>query len=139
YICYTQLENPFRWTLAGISVASPLVFLFLIKGYLKHEIPDLFVRYVVLIFLVSVPILSFASGKKDAELILNNIEYKYSLKEAIITGSRSDTLKLVGFTSSNMVFSTLDNEQIYILDRQVDTLKLKSIKRTLTSTFLNLD
>lgn len=122
------MSSSSRWTLSSTLFSGPLILLFFVNGFLRRSISDPYLRMLVVILIVLLPFLSFSSGKIDASVILTNTRYQY-----VVTNSKNinnnisqDTLKLVGFTTESVILSNINNEELFILDRKIDTLILKS-------------
>ena len=82
--------------------------------------------------LIYLPFVFYASGKIESGKIQNNIEYKYSIRIHTDTANNAitvDTIKFLGTTEKNIIFTDLKNESIFLIKSDIiDTLILKTKK-----------
>lgn len=130
FLTYYLRKDPWRWTELGLFTALPISIFLFNKSFLLSEIPNIQLRYFVIQYVVYLPLLSFATGKKESELIYQNIRYKYTIAspsnqpKTIVT----DTLKFIGATSQKIFFTDLKNTATIILNSDIDTLILAEKK-----------
>lgn len=130
-------SHPLRWIPFSFIASFPIVSVLVLNGFLADDISDFLVRTYTVMILVLLPILSYSMGKIDAGFIERNIKYQYTIGNGLDKSSEPDTLKLLGFTTDNVIFSTLENDQIYILERSIDTLMLRTKKNDHASLFFD--
>src|SRR5690606_33544218 len=106
-------ESPSRWAAFASLISLPIVSILYLTGFLYDDIKSSALRYATLHFFVGLPLLSFSLGKMDANYIRGNFRYQYMIHSSSETSSQ-DTLKLLGFTSDKIFFSTLDNKEIVV-------------------------
>ena len=74
------------------------------------------------------PMFSIATAAQDAEAILNNKSYKYSINASTISSNNTiikDTIKFIGLTSDNFIFTDLKNSKIIFFKKDTMTLYIK--------------
>lgn len=119
-----------RWIIwAGTVVVAPYIFLDRI-GFLNKQIANNTIRQFSIRMFLLVPILLFAAGKYDGELIYRNVRYKYINNQGstILNASSSiDCTKLIGITTSFIFLSDLKNREIFIINSdKIDVLQLST-------------
>ncbi|MET3128333.1 hypothetical protein ABID42_003452 [Arcicella rosea] len=114
-------ENEIFWIISSFVVAYYLLHRFINHGIVKNKIKNRVARYFVGHFLIFFPISCLSTGKLTSLKILHNRESKYvsivNIKSAVIT-SDTTRLKLLGFISDRIIYSTLDNKKIFIINKE---------------------
>ena len=123
-------KDPERWATMGYLTALPIAITIYNKAFFLNEIPNPQFRYFVILYFVYLPLLSFATGKKESEFIFKNIRYKYSISHSPrlrnIIGT--DTLKFIGASSQKVFFTDKTNSTTFLINSNIDTLILKEKK-----------
>jgi hypothetical protein len=118
-----------RWlSWAFIVGIVPMLFLDRL-GLWLNEFDDKLRIHAIRIF-VFIPILSFASGKYQSELIYKNIQYQYTTSEAILPymiSSKIDTLKFLGNVEHYIILTNLKNSKIILVNN--DKLEVMQLKQ----------
>ena len=126
------LPSEYKWLIWPIVAGFPLnVILYYSK--LQFFVPTRNrYRNAFINLLTYLPFIFFGSGKIESEKIQNNIEYKYSTNISADTTNnaiRVDTIKYLGTTEKNIIFTNLKNETIFLIKSDnIDTLILKTKK-----------
>ena len=114
-------KNEIFWSFTSIIIAYYLMHKFVNLDILKSKIQSSFFRYLLAHFVVFFPISCFSIGKVTSLRILYNADNTYI---TIINNKSNpimkDTarLKLLGFISDRVIYSTLDNKKTYILNKE---------------------
>jgi hypothetical protein len=117
-------RNPYRWQSWAYIVTFPFWVNLYDNPFFVSEIQDRKIRLILVQSIILLPLLSFATGKQDAELIYRNFQYRYCIKQNNTnTMPATDTLKFIGASSQRSFFSSLDNSSILILS-DTDSLVL---------------
>ena len=124
------LPSEYKWLtwpiLAGLPLNAILYYSKLLNFFqTTNRYRDAFIN-----LLTYLPFIFFASGKIESEKIQNNIEYKYSTRISPATNNNAikvDTIKYLGMTEKNIIFTDLKNESIFLIKSDnIDTLILKT-------------
>lgn len=114
---FCDLYNPEKYYAQGF------MFYFAIVIYLINN--NVFVSYfrseeyrrITIFFIVALPIISYYSGKYDSAEIFQNLKYKYTLNVGQPPNlvQSIDTLKFLGVTDKNYIYTDLKNSKIILL------------------------
>ncbi|MCG9791215.1 hypothetical protein [Flavobacterium algicola] len=114
-------QNPVYWTLISIVLSYYLFYKFFNYTPVKVYLKNVYLRYYIGHFITFFPIACFSSGKVNSLKIYNNSENKYfdvinSKNQTQINDKKC--LKFLGFVSDKYIYSTINNQQIYILSKE---------------------
>lgn len=110
--------DTFRWLYWAFIVATVPIFVIDDLGLWVDEFIDSKWRVHAIRIIVFLPILSFASGKYQSELIYKNIHYQYTTTVVLNQDSnsnKSDTLKFLGYLGNYFFLTDLKNTKIIFL------------------------
>jgi hypothetical protein len=118
-----------RWLFWSFIVGTvPMLFLDRI-GLWLNEFEDSKLRIHAIRIFVFLPILSFASGKYQSELIFKNFQYQYTTSDTILPFTLSpkiDTLKFLGNPEQYIILTDLNNSKIIFLNKEkLEVFELK--------------
>lgn len=118
-------EKPYQniryWTFLSIILSYFLMYKFVTYSVVKSYLKNNFLRFYVGHFLTFFPIACFTSGKVSSLDIYNNKNIKYfdvidSKNQTQI--NNVDCLKFLGFVSDKYIYSTLNNQNVFILSKE---------------------
>jgi hypothetical protein len=113
-------NNGLFWTISSVTIAYYLLHKFVNLNIVKSKISSHIVRYFIGHFVIFFPISCLSTGKVTSLRIFHNSDNKYisivNIKSASV---KPDTtrLKLLGFISDRIIYSTLDNKKTFILNK----------------------
>ena len=120
----------YKWFIWAYVASFPLFMVIGEDKILTKVISDRNYRIVIADFIIYLPFLAFASGKYKSEQIQNNSKYTYSTRSHINPVNNlifMDTIKYLGNTDKNFIFTDLNNKSIFIIKSDnIDTLILKT-------------
>jgi hypothetical protein len=121
--------NVNRWLpWAIIAGIAPMIFLDRI-GLWSNDFDDSKLRIHAIRIFVFLPILSFASGKYQSELIYQNIQYQYITSDTIVpywNSSTVDTLKYLGNVDQYILLTDFNNSKIvFVRNDKLDVFQLR--------------
>lgn len=114
-------NNDLFWSATSLIIAYYLLHQFINHNTVKSKIKGNLLRYFVGHFLIFFPISCLSTGKITSLRIFHNTENRYvniiNIKNA---PAIKDTtrIKLLGFISDRIIYSTLDNKKTYILNKE---------------------
>lgn len=114
-------NNEIFWSLTALIIAYYLLYKFVNLDILKNKIKSPLFRYFIAHFVVFFPISCFSIGKVTSLRIFHNEENKYItvINNKSLTYVKDTTrIKLLGFVSDRIIYSTLDNKKTYILNKE---------------------
>ena len=127
-----KLNSEWKWTIWPILAALPLNFILYRSKLLNLLNTSNRYRNAFISLLIYLPFIFFATGKIESEKIQNNIEYKYLTRSKNIVTNNAitlDTIKYLGTTEKNIIFTDLKNETIFLIKSDnIDTIILKTKK-----------
>ena len=121
--------NVNRWfTWALLLGIVPMLFLDR-YGLWLNEFENSNLRIHAIRIFVFLPILSFASGKYQSELIFRNIHYQYAAADTILHSTNNaskDILKFIGSTEQYIIFTNLNNSIFtFVRNDKLEVMQLK--------------
>jgi len=116
YILY-KYGSIHRWLLWGF-ITGLVPYVYLIKtGFLSEYFNNKRVWLSILSIMIFLPTYSFSIGKLNAETIKINKKYNYVIDlKSEVNISRTDTLKLIGFTGKHYFFTNFKNDFTLIIE-----------------------
>ena len=127
-----SLDFEYKWFIWAIIASFPLSIIFDDDKILNGVIADRNQRKSATLFIILLPFLSFSTGKYQSEQIQNNSKYRYSIRRNINPVNNqilTDTVKYLGNTERNFIFTDLKNTTIFIIKSDnIDTLVLMDKK-----------
>ncbi|MCV2487227.1 hypothetical protein OD917_20000 [Flavobacterium sp. SH_e] len=114
-------KNTFYWFIISTMLSYFLLFKFVNNSYVKIKIQNNLLRFYIGHFLTFFPIACFSSGKILSLDIYHN--KKVSFFDVIDNRNNSQIndikcLKFLGFVSDKYIYSTIDNQQVFILSKE---------------------
>lgn len=122
--------NVYRWYYWSLIVGIVPMLVLDNLGFWLTEFTDNRIRIHAIRILVFLPIISFASGKYQSELIYKNIKYQYVTNDSIYPNydsSKIDTLKYLGNTDKYFILANLKNSAIIFIRN--DKLEIMSLRQ----------
>jgi hypothetical protein len=114
-----------RWLFWAFTVAIVPILVLDNLGLWKNDFEDYKLRVHAIRILVFLPVLSFASGKYQGELIFKNLQYQYTTSDTIIpnaNSSKPDTLKFLGNAGDFFLLTDLTNTRIVFVKNDILTI-----------------
>jgi len=118
---YIILANSFRSIF--MFKAFPILIFLILSVWRLHFMEKItnspIVSELTRAFIIFIPILCFVAAKVNSEYILQNIQYKYIIREK---SDRIDTLKYLNNSGDNFIFTDMENKKVILL--KLDTVTL---------------
>lgn len=115
-----HLNSQVFWSISSLLTAYYFLHKFVNLEIVKNNFNNKLVRFFIGHFLIFLPISCFSTGKLSSLSIRQNSDIKYikiiSTKNASID-TDTTSFKLLGFISDKILYGTLDNKKIYILNK----------------------
>jgi hypothetical protein len=107
-----------NYVLVAFAFGNILFGLLDTERLISKEIEVYIDKEFLLMLLIYLPCFSIATAIQDAYKIITNKSYKYSVTKSNNTdnsGTNNDTLKFIGMSEQNFLFTDLKNQKIYFI------------------------
>jgi hypothetical protein len=112
-------DDPYRWISAVWMLLPVFSVPVMESGLLSATIPDRNLRVTILTILTTIPLLSFATGKKEAELIFKNEKFTTIDVETIkqVRPTDTTTYKFLGLAGDFVFGVSVDNKTTLMIPK----------------------
>ena len=121
-------KDPYRFLVFGFNIASFIAAIFISKRIFIKYFTSYLTYLIFIDIIIFLPIFSFYIGQYESYQIKDNFKYKYAINKKTDPTNNlivNDTIKFIGNTEKNIVFTDLKNERIlFIKNENIDTLVL---------------
>lgn len=117
-----------RYYIAAYMVANLIYMVVNVDKIFDRSFNTYFDKSLLFMVMLYFPAFSIATAAQDADTILSNKSYKYSINQSTIAPNNiliKDTIKFIGLTDDNFIFTDLKNSKIIFLKKDSMTLYTK--------------
>lgn len=113
-------DDPYRWISAVWMILPVLSVPVMESGLLSETILDRNLRATILTILTAIPLLSFATGKKEGEIVFKNEKFTTIDIETIkqVRSTDTTTYKFLGLAGDFIFGVSLDNKTTLIIPKE---------------------
>lgn len=80
---------------------------------------DVMMLELIRAFIIFTPLICYVAAKVNSENIIQNVEYKYIIRDK---GNTTDTLKYIANSGTNFIFTDFENNKVMLLKLDSVTL-----------------
>lgn len=127
YLSYRFLPDQ-RYYIVAYLIASLIYIVVNVDKIFDKSFNTYFDKSLLFLIMLYFPAFSLATAAQDADAILSNKSYKYSINANTIVPNNiliRDTIKFIGLTDDNFIFTDLKNSKIIFLKKDSMTLYMK--------------
>ena len=127
YLCFLFLPDE-RYNLIAFLSANLVYMVVNIDKIFDKSFNTYFDKELLFMIMLYFPAFSIGTAAQNADAILSSKSYKYSINHNLIPAKNifiSDTLKFIGLTEDNFIFTDLKNAKIIFLKKDSMTLYKK--------------
>ncbi len=114
-------QSIYYWEIVCLIFSYYLLYRFVNFPFVKSKISNVLLRYYIGHFLTFFPIACFSNGKIESlKIYLNKQKQYFDIVDSKNKTQINDPncLKFLGFVSDKYIYSSLDNNKIYILNKE---------------------